>query len=136
MLGLFAAAGLAEAAWAMAMVQIFLTFAVVGFVAGVALVCRSRTIAEGAALLWVCGTLFWKPWLCFQPFDDSASTDPDVVSAAAGFRNVGFVWVAVSAGVACSLVVAMLRPRRQPEQVAAGGVAPDTDPGAAADSGA
>lgn len=129
--GLVAAAGLAEAAWAMAAIGILLTFAMVGLVAGVALVRRSRTTAVAAAVLLACGTLFWEPWHCFRPFADEAYADPDVVSAAEWFRKVGFVWVAVCAGVACSLFVAVMWPRRRPPALPAGGVAPVAEQAAA-----
>jgi hypothetical protein len=73
MTGNFAAAGLAEAAWAMAACII-------------------------AAVILLLVTLFFEPWQCFSPFEEADYADPDV-RVAGMFRTVGVTCVAAVGSV-------------------------------------
>jgi hypothetical protein len=119
MIATFAAAGLAEAAWAMEAGLILLAMGVVGLASLVALLLRSRNLAVVGAVLCLLATLFFEPWHCFAPFDEAAYADPDVRSAAGMFRNVGVVWVVTCAAVVGVLLFAFLAPRGRPPGPAA-----------------
>jgi hypothetical protein len=107
-----AAAGIAEAAWAMAACVMTLGFGVVGVLTLFAFALRSRALAAFATVLLLLATLFFQPWHCFWPFEEAAYADPDVESAAGMFQTVGVIWVAVCVACAGSLLFAFLAPRK------------------------
>ena len=74
--GIFAAAGIAEAAWAMEACMLVLAFGIVGLLTLFAFALRSRHLAVFAAVLMLLGTIFFQPWLCFRPFEEAAYADP------------------------------------------------------------
>jgi hypothetical protein len=119
MTGFFAAAGVAEAAWAAEACILLLALAAVGVVALFALALRSQSLAVVAAVLLLCATLFFRPWNCFWPFEEAAYADPDVRSAAGMFQTVGVVWVVTCVAVLGSLLVAFLFPAKGPPVTAA-----------------
>jgi hypothetical protein len=114
MASIFAAAGLAEAAWATAACVMSLALAVVGVVIVFAFALRSQGVAVFAAVLLLLATLVFQPWQCFSPFEEAAYADPDVRSAAETFRVVGVAWVvSCVAAIACLLFV-FLFPKKDP----------------------
>jgi hypothetical protein len=110
----FAAAGIAEAAWAQAACMMTLAFGVVALLTLFACALRSRYVAVFAAVLLLLTTLLFQPWNCFWPFEEAAYTDPDVQSAAGMVQKVGIVWVAVCVACVGSLLFAFVAPRRPP----------------------
>lgn len=109
---LIAAAGLAEAAWMMAMMLMGGGMLVICFVAILTLETASRKLAVTSVVLLIAFTLFFQPWYCFVPFKADAYDDPDVVSAAEDFRIVGIAWVLTSLFVLVSSTIAWLKKRR------------------------
>src|SRR5262249_22696941 len=85
---LIAAAGLAEAAWALTMLLMMGGLALVSGMAVVGLALRSRPTTLASVALFCLFTLCFQPWHCFAPFEPGAYEDPDVVGAAEDFRNV------------------------------------------------
>jgi hypothetical protein len=90
---LIAAAGLAEAAWMMALMLMGGGLFVICIIALFALTLASKKMAIAAIIMLGLFTLFFQPWYCFTPFGTEAYDDPDVVSAAVEFRVVGTGWI-------------------------------------------
>lgn len=90
---MIAAAGIAEAAWTLALILIGSGLLLTGIMALVAAAWPSRGLVVAAVGLLVVGSLYFEVWRCFTPFEAVAYEDPDVVSAAASFRAVGVAWV-------------------------------------------
>jgi hypothetical protein len=114
MTNIFAAAGLAEAAWLMDACLILFALGVVGVVTLFALALRSQRLAVVAAVVLLFATLFFRLWYCFSPFEEAAYADPDVQSAAGMFRRVGVVWVVTCVAVFGSLLFVFLTPKKAP----------------------
>lgn len=79
---------------------------IVEVVSCLAILMRSRKVAISAIAMLVLFTAFFPPWNCFAPFAPNAYNDPDVVSAADGFRMIGIWWVLTSVFVLASVIVA------------------------------
>jgi hypothetical protein len=109
----FAAAGLAEAAWAEFCCMVLLSMALVFVIALFALALRSRILAMTAAAILMFVTVFFQLPYLFTPFEPAAYADPDVQSAAGMFRNVGVLWVVTCIAVAGILAVTWLFPRKK-----------------------
>jgi hypothetical protein len=106
---LIAAAGLAEAAWMMAMWLMEGGLFVICLIAVFALTARSQMLAITAIVLLGLFTVFFQPWHCFMPLDAEARRDPDVVSAAEDSRVVVAGWILTSLLTVTSLVVTWRR---------------------------
>tara|TARA_R110002049_G_scaffold5952_1_gene39187 strand:+ start:132 stop:506 length:375 start_codon:yes stop_codon:yes gene_type:complete len=109
---LIASAGLAEAAWMMAMMLMGGGMLVICFVAFLTLETASRKLAVTSVVLLIAFSLFFQPWYCFVPFEADAYDDPDVVSATDDFRIFGIMWVLTSLLVLVSSTIAWLKKRR------------------------
>lgn len=118
---LFAAAGIAEAAWALVMILMWGGLFVICIVGFSALIMASRTLAITAMVLLVAFTVFFQPWYCFIPFEPDSYKDPDVASAADEFRAVGFGWVATTVFVPVISLIAWFIHQQQ-------GPVDDSDP--------
>lgn len=106
---LLAAAGLAEAAWAIAILLMWGALIVIGIVAIIGLTVRPPIAAVAALILFGLFTEYFEPWLCFAPFPAKAHDDPDVAGAAEGFRRVGLGWVFTGLFVIICLIVSLFR---------------------------
>jgi ABC-type phosphate/phosphonate transport system permease subunit len=111
----FAAAGLAEAAWAEAACIMLLALGVVGLVTLFALALRSRSLAVMACVLLLLATALFQPWHCFSPFEKAAYSDLDVRSAAGMFRTVGCIWVGTCVAATGSVLLSFLAPKKGPQ---------------------
>jgi hypothetical protein len=110
--GIYAAAGLAEYAWAEFACMVFFSMGIVSVVALFALALRSQRLAVLSTVLLLLASIFFEPWYLFAPFEEAAYADPDVQSAAVMFRKVGVTWVVTCVAAAGSLVFTFLFPRR------------------------
>ena len=114
---IFAAAGLAEAAWAAMSGLIILTFGVVGITTLVGTIFWPRRAPVVHLVIWLAATFVLQPFYCFAPFEPEAYNDPDVQSAAGMFFFAGKVWLgSLIPIVAGFIVAAWARRKRSPDQ--------------------
>jgi hypothetical protein len=111
---LFAAAGLAEAAWAFALIICWADLLVIITLTVSSYALRSAKVAMCATILFVLSSLFFQPWLPFIPIDDpEVAADSDVIAWNSAFSFMAIAWGLEAAAILAYFPTAPLREKRR-----------------------
>lgn len=105
-----AAAGLAEAVWAMAQMLAYAVFGTVLFASLLAALCQASLTTTALSVVFVAASLWLRPWGFLDAFgpDAAGDPDPDVVRAAERVQACGRFWIGACVGQAGLLAVSWI----------------------------
>src|SRR5688572_6436320 len=105
---IFAAAGLAEAAWAMALMFAWAVILLIGALSLTGFLLRSWRVAAVALAIAAMFTVFCMPWQAFAPVEPHVYDDPDVQDWIPEFKLMAYGWLAAVIASVSSLAFASL----------------------------
>lgn len=112
----FAAAGLAEAAWAFDLIICWAGLFFIASIIIVACIRKSWKLSLTAVILLLLFSLLFSPWMAFEPIrpDSDGVFDSDVVDWSDGFQKMAYFWCVESVvAIALLPIIFVLEKRRR-----------------------